>query len=51
MSFQNILVSINEGIQTITINRPDKLNALNHLTIQEIGQAVAAGNKTPMYLE
>jgi enoyl-CoA hydratase len=47
MSFQNILVSINEGIQTITINRPDKLNALNHLTIQEIGQAVAAGNRNP----
>ncbi|MFM2286075.1 MAG: hypothetical protein RLZZ543_1572 [Bacteroidota bacterium] len=47
MSFQNILVSVNEGIQTITVNRPDKLNALNYQTIQEIGQAVAQGNKNP----
>ena len=47
MSFQNILVSINEGIQTITVNRPDKLNALNYLTIQEIGKAVAEGNHHP----
>lgn len=47
MSFQNILVSVNEGIQTITINRPDKLNALNYQTIQEVGQAVAQGNKNP----
>ncbi len=36
----NILTSSEKGIFTITINRPDKLNALNYQTIQEIGAAV-----------
>ncbi|MBX7203350.1 MAG: enoyl-CoA hydratase/isomerase family protein [Bacteroidia bacterium] len=40
MQYQNILTSSTEQIFTITINRPDKLNALNYQTIQEIGQAV-----------
>jgi enoyl-CoA hydratase len=44
MSYENILTSIEEGILTITINRPDKLNALNYKTIQEIGAAVSDGN-------
>jgi len=41
----NILTSINNGILTITINRPDKLNALNRETIQEIGAAVRGAEK------
>lgn len=45
--YQNILVETNEAIATITVNRPDKLNALNHTTIQEIGQAVRAAEKDP----
>jgi len=44
MNFENLLTSITDGILTITINRPDKLNALNRKTIQEIGQAVQLGN-------
>ena len=36
MTYQNILSSIDAGIQTITINRPSKLNALNKATIQEL---------------
>lgn len=39
----NILTTSSNGILTITINRPDKLNALNYQTIQDIGNAVAAG--------
>ena len=48
MTYNNILTATNEGILTITINRPDKLNALNYETIQEIGKAVDAGNADPL---
>ncbi len=41
--YKNILAEVENGILKITINRPDKLNALNHLTIGEIGKAVEAG--------
>lgn len=44
-SYKNILSDKQEGICTITVNRPEKLNALNHETIQEIGRAVAAAVK------
>ena len=43
----NIISGIDKGVLTITVNRPDKLNALNHQTIQEIGKAVADGEKNP----
>jgi enoyl-CoA hydratase len=39
MNFENILVSIENGIGQITINRPSKLNALNVATIQELHDA------------
>lgn len=41
MSYNNILVSENNGITTITINRPSKLNALNKETIEELHNAFA----------
>lgn len=41
MSYTTILVSENEGIATITINRPSKLNALNKTTIGELHDAFA----------
>ncbi|MCX6351766.1 MAG: enoyl-CoA hydratase-related protein [Bacteroidetes bacterium] len=40
MSFNNILYAVDDRICTITINRPEKLNALNIETIQEIKTAV-----------
>jgi enoyl-CoA hydratase len=43
MSYENILTSTENGILTVTVNRPDKLNALNKKTIEEIGSAVTAG--------
>ncbi len=40
MKFQTILFTIDNGICTITINRPDKLNALNKTVIEELSAAV-----------
>ena len=36
MNYENILSSIEENIATVTINRPDSLNALNSKTILEL---------------
>lgn len=45
MSYQNILSKTTDGITYITINRPNKLNALNKDTIQELHNAFKAANK------
>jgi enoyl-CoA hydratase len=39
MNFENILITSENGIGQITINRPSKLNALNVATIQELHNA------------
>ena len=38
--YQTILTELSDNILTITINRPDKMNALNKDVIQELGQAL-----------
>jgi enoyl-CoA hydratase len=45
MNFQNIIAEVIGKTLLITINRPDKLNALNKMTLAEIGQAVKLGNE------
>ena len=40
MTYENILIICDAGIQTITINRPSKLNALNKATIEELSSAL-----------
>jgi len=49
-TFQNLKTEIKDGIYFLTINRPDKLNALNRQTVVEIGEAVkeAIADKTVM---
>jgi len=39
MGYQNLLVETRDGITFVTINRPDKLNALNDQVMVELGQA------------
>ncbi|MDX1935876.1 MAG: enoyl-CoA hydratase-related protein [Flavihumibacter sp.] len=38
--YQTIITQTENGITTITINRPDKLNALNKTVIEELGAAI-----------
>jgi enoyl-CoA hydratase len=40
MSYQTLFTSLEDGIFIITINRPDKLNALNKTVIEELSAAV-----------
>ena len=42
MTYSSILVELRDGIAVITINRPDKLNALNDAVIAELSQGIAA---------
>tara|TARA_R110000751_G_scaffold146601_1_gene250711 strand:- start:137778 stop:138560 length:783 start_codon:yes stop_codon:yes gene_type:complete len=45
MNFENILTKTVNGITTISINRPSKLNALNKATITELHHAFDNANK------
>ena len=45
MNYENILVQQENGLGTITINRPKKLNALNKATIAELHLAFDTLNK------
>lgn len=38
--YQTLLTELNNGIFTITINRPDKMNALNKDVITDLGKAI-----------
>ena len=40
MSYQSLTLEVSERIATLTVNRPDKLNALNDATIGELGAAI-----------
>ena len=40
MSFDYVTLTVNDRIATLTVNRPDKLNALNDATVAELDQAI-----------
>jgi len=42
MSYSSLLYEIRDGIVTITVNRPEKLNALNDAVILELDHAIGA---------
>lgn len=42
MGFENLILVVEEGIATITINRPKVLNALNSALLEELSQALDA---------
>jgi enoyl-CoA hydratase len=47
MTYENLRVETRDGVATVTINRPDKLNALNDRTVEELDAAFAAIGSDP----
>src|SRR6266487_54772 len=45
--YTKILYSIAGGVARVTLNRPDKRNALDHELIDEVKEAVAAAGRDP----
>lgn len=47
MSYENLRISVADRIGTLTIHRPDRLNALNSATIDELDRAIDALGAAP----
>lgn len=45
MAFASLLTALSDSVLTITVNRPDKLNALNETVITELGEAIAEADR------
>jgi enoyl-CoA hydratase len=42
MSYQNLLLETRDGVAVVTVNRPEKLNALDDRTVEELDAAVSS---------
>ena len=47
MSYETILYAVDDRVATITLNRPDRMNALSQKSRREIPQAVQAADQDP----
>jgi enoyl-CoA hydratase len=47
MAYETLLYDVASGLARITVNRPDKLNALNGTVIRELGEAAEAAANDP----
>lgn len=47
MAYETLTVTVADRISTITVNRPDKLNALNDRVIEELGTAISDARQNP----
>ena len=47
MNLQHVLYAVADRIATVTVTRPDKLNALNDAVMADIGAAMAAAKADP----
>lgn len=45
MAYETILVNVDDHVATITLNRPDALNALNSQLLTELGKALGEADK------
>jgi len=45
--FENILFKTDGPVAVLTVNRPNKMNAVNNATVEELDQALAAVEKDP----
>ena len=47
MNYEHLLVTVTDGVATLTVNRPDKLNALNDQVVGQLHQAAMALKHAP----
>ena len=45
MAYEQILTDIQDGVLTLTLNRPERLNAWTHQMVGELSAAIASGNE------